>query len=184
MILQGDKKMGELMLIKPFEEYSEQIMAYRQEFLDNNDSMDGTSSLRRFDQPKDWFEWLIKNESMETCAKGWTQSFQYLCIRKADNRLVGMIDIRPALNDYLFKFGGNIGYSIRLSERGKGYAKEQLRLALAELRKLGVDKVLITCYNTNIASQKVILSANGIFENEAYDESDQSMTQRYWVDNR
>ncbi len=175
--------MDELILIKPTEDYSEQIMAYRQEFLDNNDSMDGTSSLRKFDRPEDWFIWILKNENVETCAKGWVPSIQYLCIRKADNRLVGMIDIRLSLNDYLLKFGGNIGYSIRKSERGKGYAKEQLRMALSELRKLGVYKVLVTCYNTNIASRKVILSANGIYENEAFDESDQSMTQRYWIDN-
>lgn len=176
--------MDELILIKPTREYSDQIMSYRQEFLDNNDSMDGTSSLRKFDHSEDWFDWVLKNESLETCAKGWVPSVQYLCIRKSDNRLVGMADIRLTLNDYLFEFGGNIGYSIRKSERGKGYAKKQLQMALAELRKLGVYKVLITCYSTNEASQKVILSANGVYENEAYDESDQSMTQRYWIDNR
>lgn len=176
--------MDELILIKPTREYSDQIMSYRREFLDNNDSMDGTSSLRKFDDPEEWLDWILKNERVETCAKGWVPSVQYLCIRRADNRLVGMIDIRLSLNDYLLKFGGHIGYSIRKSERGKGYAKEQLRLALAELKRRGINKVLITCYNTNIASQKVILSANGVYEDEAYDDTDQSMTQRYWIDNR
>jgi predicted acetyltransferase len=175
--------MDELILRKPSIEYSEQIRSYRQEFLDNNESMDGTSGLRRYEDPVEWFEWLLKNEKKETCAPGWTPSFQFMSVRKSDNRLVGMIDIRPVLTDYLFHFGGHLGYSIRKSERGKCYAKEQLQLALLELKKLGIDKVLITCDRNNIASQKVILSAKGIYENEIYDELDQTMTQRYWVDN-
>lgn len=35
-------------------EYSEQIRAYRQEFLDSGNSMDGTGGLSKFDDPRDW----------------------------------------------------------------------------------------------------------------------------------
>jgi predicted acetyltransferase len=104
-----------------------------------------------------------------------------MCIRENDNRLVGMIDIRHMLNDYLKSFGGHIGFSIRKSERRKGYAKEQLRMALLECKKLNLNQVLITCDKDNAASRKVIISMNGVFENEVYDKFDNTITQRYWI---
>ena len=93
--------------------------------------------------------------------------------------MVGIIDIRHRLNDYLLQFGGNIGYSIRKSERGRGYAKAMLSLGLAECRNLGLEKVLITCDKENIASAKTILACGGVLENEIAE--GRRITQRYWV---
>ena len=93
--------------------------------------------------------------------------------------MVGIIDIRHRLNDYLLKFGGNIGYSVRKSERRKGYAKTMLALGLEECRKLGLEKVLITCDKENIASAKTILACGGVLENEIPEE--RRITQRYWI---
>ena len=56
----------------------------------------------------------------------------------------------------LMTYGGLIGYSIRPSQRGKGYASEMLRLALEKLKNTDVDKILITCKDFNLASKKVI----------------------------
>ena len=41
-------------LIEPTTEYCLQIQAYRKEFLDCGDSMDGTSHLRRIEDPEKW----------------------------------------------------------------------------------------------------------------------------------
>ena len=103
----------ELILVKPSKDYLEQIYEYRQEFLENDDSMDGTSSLRRFENIEEWLQWVDKNENEETCAKEFVPSSQFLTIRKSDNILVGMVDVRHKLNKHLLKFGGHIGYSIR-----------------------------------------------------------------------
>ena len=93
--------------------------------------------------------------------------------------MVGIIDIRHRLNDYLLQFGGNIGYSIRKSERRKGYAKAMLSLGLAECRNLGLEKVLITCDKENISSAKTILACGGVLENEIAEGC--RITQRYWI---
>jgi len=91
-------------------------------------------------------------------------STTYLAIREIDNYIVGMVDIRHYLDEFLTQVGGNIGYDVRKSERNKGYAKQMLKLALEKCKELKMKKVLITCDKDNIASEKVILSANAKFE--------------------
>ena len=93
--------------------------------------------------------------------------------------LICMIDIRHRLNDYLLNFGGHIGYSVRKSDRQKGYATEMLALALKECKKMGMKRILLTCDKDNIASAKTILSNGGILENEV--EEGDTITQRYWI---
>lgn len=171
-----------LELVKPSAEYREEIAAYRLEFLQAGDSMDGTARLETYENPEDWLKWLALTARAETCPKGLVPNSEFLCVRVADRRVVGMIDIRHTLNDYLLRFGGHIGYSIRPSERGKGYAKEQLRLALALCASLGLRRVLITCDAANEASRRTILSAGGKLENEVLEPSARAIVQRYWVD--
>ncbi len=173
--------MEQLKLIRPSAEYAEQILSYRSEFLQNKDSMDGTSSLWRISDVGEWLSWVDKLATNAAYEEGWIPDVQYLCIREKDNQLVGMIDIRLELNDYCARFAGQIGYSIRKSERRKGYAKEQLRLALEECRKLGFTRVLITCAKENEASRRTILAFGGQLDGEELDPSDGLLTQRYWV---
>ncbi|MBE6529611.1 MAG: GNAT family N-acetyltransferase [Ruminococcaceae bacterium] len=96
------------------------------------------------------------------------------------NRLLGAVNIRHYLNDFLLREGGHIGDGIRPSERGKGYGTELLRLALSECKKLGIDKVLITCDKDNLASAKCIQKNGGIMENEIVN-SEGVVEQRYWI---
>lgn len=76
--------------------------------------------------------------------------------------------------------GGHIGDGVRPSERRKGYATEIIRLALQECKKLGLDRVLITCHKDNIGSVKSIVKNGGILENEVLEGG--KPLQRYWVD--
>ena len=90
--------------------------------------------------------------------------YQYLLLRDADLRLVGMVSIRPYLTRRLDEtFGGNIGYSIRPSERRKGYATMGLSLAVTECRKLNPTNsdIMVCCYRDNIGSRKAILKNGG-----------------------
>ena len=81
----------------------------------------------------------------------------YLAFRKQDQRLIGIIQIRCKLNDYLLNFGGHIGDSIRPSERNKGYSTKMIALALKEAKKLGIGNVLMTCNKNNLASARTII---------------------------
>ena len=96
-----------------------------------------------------------------------------------NDKIVGIINCRHELNDYLFNLGGHIGYSVRKSERRKGYAKKMLNYTSRFLFSLGLDKILITCDKNNTPSKRTIESCGGILENEVIDES--RTTLRYWI---
>ena len=171
--------MSKLNLVFPSEEYKNQIISYKEEFILNNDSMDGTSNLISYENIDEWLEKLKRNLKEETVDKELVPATTYLVIREDDKRLVGMIDIRHKLNDYLLNFGGHIGYSVRKTERRKGYATEMLKLSLEKCKELNIEKVLITCSKENIPSAKTILNNNGILENEI--KNGDKITQRYWI---
>ena len=96
------------------------------------------------------------------------------------NILLGAVDIRHYLNDYLLQYAGHIGDGIRPSERRKGYATEMIRLSLIECKKLGINNVLMVCDKSNVASRKTIIKNGGILENEFLDE-DGEVQQRFWI---
>ena len=97
------------------------------------------------------------------------------------NILLGAVNIRHYLNDYLLQFAGHIGDGIRPSERRKGYATEMIRLSLIECKKLGLNRVLMVCDKTNIGSAKSIVKNGGILENEFIDDNGKTQ-QRYWIE--
>lgn len=94
---------------------------------------------------------------------------------------MGIIDLRHHINHpVLGTWGGHCGYSVRPSERGKGYAKEMLRLNIQNAKIMGISKLLVVCDETNIASEKVILANGGVFENNIV--IDGCIMKRYWID--
>ncbi len=168
-----------LILIRPCEKYIESIQLFKKEFEINGDSMEGTSFLKEMKTVEEWLAHLRACSSPETVPDNLVPSVTYLALRKKDNYLVGMIDIRYYLNDFLLLTGGHIGYSVRKSERRKGYASEMLKLALKKCKEIGLDKVLITCNKNNIASEKVIIKNKGVLENKT--EKNGAIYHRYWI---
>lgn len=171
--------MKRLKLVLPTSEDKEKLMDYKREFVENGDSMDGTAGLANAKTFEEWYSAFSDNLDEETVRETLVPATTYMAISINDGHLIGMIDIRHRLNDYLLNFGGNIGYSIRKSERQQGYATEMLSLALKECKKLNIKKVLITCDKNNLASSKTIKNNNGKLENELTEGNE--ITQRYWV---
>ena len=172
--------MEKIILVKPDLSYADEIIKYKEESLKESPIINGSAGLDRLSSIEDWLEELNKRSCEDTVPEGLVPSSTYLGIREKDNYIVGMIDIRHYLNEYLTQVGGNIGYSVRKTERNKGYAKQMLKLALEKCKELKIKKVLITCDEDNIASEKVILSANAKLEDIR--NVDGENKKRFWID--
>lgn len=170
-----------LLLLRPTEDCAAQVEDYRREFLEAGDSMDGAGPLRRIADGREWLRHIRSYESPETLPEGLVLATQYVLVRESDGRLLGMLQLRHYLNDYLARYAGHIGYSVRPCERRRGYAKRMLAMALGEAKKLGLERVMISCAVGNEASRRTILANGGVYENSVWDEADGEMLERYWI---
>ena len=175
-------KMQTIYLTQPSESYASQVMDLRKEMLESGDGFDGCGGL---EDTESFEEWINFEKRLRLKYKsGYVPSRIYLAVRKEDGKVVGIIDYRSPLTEFLLKYGGNIGYSVRPSERGNGYAAEMLRLILPICRDAGEKRVLVTCDKDNVASRKSIIKNGGVLENEILDGSDLSkcgVIQRFWI---
>lgn len=94
-------------------------------------------------------------------------------------QFIGRVSIRHRLNKELKKFGGHIGYIIKPSKRKKGYGTQILKLALLKAKKLGIKKILITCSEINVASQKIIEKNNGKLKEKTKHKNE--LLKKYWI---
>lgn len=170
----------ELYLVKPSLKYKEQIMAFRQEFLLNNEIAYGTQHLYDAGSFEEWLEKVQRNEKQENVESGRPPSYEFMAIRKEDEKIVGMINVRYNLTGDMLMYLGHIGYCVRKSERQKGYAAEMLRLALIEAKKIGLCKVLLTVDSDKTASIATMKKNGAILENEV--PYNNKITQRYWIE--
>ena len=172
--------METIRLVPPTEGNLDQVWEYRQECLDAGSSTDGCGPMR-FDNPKKWLDHVIRYTNPATLPEGKVLATQFLAVRASDGRLVGMIQVRHYFNEYLEKYAGHIGYSVRPCERRRGYAKEMLRLALPYCKGLGLDRVLVSCEVSNEGSRRTILSNGGVYESTVHEPEENIDLERYWI---
>ena len=154
-------------LVTPTKDLEVDALAYRQEHFDCGEMLIYGSSL--FDKMNSYDEWLShvkQNSNEKTVQPDWVVSSTFFGVRESDNKIVGIIDIRHSLNEFLREYGGHIGFAVCPSERQKGYATQMLYLALDYCKTLGLQRVMIACYKDNAPSIKTITKCGGILERE------------------
>ena len=147
----GKKK---LRLITPAAEMKVAAEEYKKEFLENGeDRIHGSCGLARFEKFEEWLEYI------ENTASGFTPgrlpSSTFFAFAFPENRIVGIANVRHYLDEAARK-NGHVGYSVRPSERRKGYGTEILRLAVQKSYEFGTMEALVSCEKNNAASRRVI----------------------------
>ena len=145
---------------------------YIREFREYQSEINGTGGLDRFVDSGDYEGWLEKLSMDYTRIPDEKRvpARTYFLVRESDSRIVGMINIRLALNERLSHYGGNIGYSIRPTERGKGYNNINLYLGLKVCRKYGIERIFMDADLENPASWKTMEAFGGFRVREYYDD--------------
>jgi len=132
----------------------------------------GTNLLARFEN----------NRHAVNLPDGYVGSTTYWLVDDQARRFLGQIDIRHELTESLLRYGGHIGYCIRLGEWNKGYGALMLSLALPHAKALGINRCLITCDDDNIGSARV-MEKNGFVLDDKIDQVIDGCaitTRRYW----
>ena len=159
-------------LLRPTMEYDRQIQAFRAEFLACGSSMDGCGRLRRFEDSAAWIAYLRAE-----------QDLTFLCVREEDDRLVGMVQIRPRLeNEVLQRYAGHLGYSVAPSQRRRGYGAAILAAAVEKCRDLGLSRILVSCKSDNEGSRRIILRNGGVYESTVHWPERDVWLERYWIE--
>ena len=164
--------------------YKEKAIDYINEFHEYNSAVNGSGGLNNYLKNSTYEEWLVKIRSdidIANIEKPRVPSLTYFYVREEDDKIVGMINIRLALNDFLRNVGGHIGYSIRPTERRKHYGTGMLKEALKVCEAIGIDNVIVSCDKVNAASAGVIRNCGGILDSEFYSETFGEVIQRYII---
>lgn len=148
-------------LVRPTLEMKEEALAYRQAHFDAGEQVISGSEL--LDQTEDYAQWVQSvsaNTSPETVNPAWVVTDTFFAVDE-NNKIVGIIDLRHTLNDFLQDFG-NVGYSVKPSERRKGYATEMFRQVREIARLAGMEELHMAVHRDNEPSVKTIINAGGV----------------------
>ena len=165
-----------LTFLLPNEQKREEVLAFYEEFEKAGSSCIGFANRKNYDK---WLSEMTDRHTGQNLPKGFVRENFYLCYENA--ALVGVFSLKFELTDYLFRYGGHIGYAVRPSERRRGLATQILKEGLILCKNFGFDRVLCVCDDDNIASEKVIRKNGGVFENELFDPEENCTVKRFWI---
>ena len=179
--------MEKLYLEEPSLARKDDVVDYMLEHQKYNSNINGSGGFDHILDGKSYEELLENNLKMSNKEYAYSKNRcpgkTFFLIREEDNKLVGMINIRHDLNEVMQRFGGNIGYGIRPTERRKGYNKINLYLGLIKARdEFNLEKVMLSCNVENIGSDKTITSLGGILQRCEVDPSDNKLANIYYID--
>ena len=174
VLLSTDRKAYDIYFIEPTMDIADAIADYRQELLDADSTFAGTLSLKRMPDMQEYVDYVIDraNPIHETPEQNDLVTLLF-CVRKSDSKILGSIQIRHKMDEFKRLYSGHIGYSVRPSERRKGYATRILKFAVDYCRTLGIKDINISCMTDNEASRRTILANGGQYRDTVHFHSDQ-----------
>ncbi|NRF25675.1 GNAT family N-acetyltransferase [Vibrio coralliilyticus] len=167
-------------LIPPSSQFKEAFARFYQDFKHNDPEnadyyAEGENDIERYVS-------RLSNESLGIDLKPGYVPCSHFWLIDENQSIRGAIRIRHHIeNEFLSSEAGHIGYDIAPNFRGQGNGKMMLKLALAEARKLGISKALVTADDDNWPSRKVIEANGGQLENIIMGKVFPNLLARYWI---
>ncbi|CQR55314.1 GNAT family N-acetyltransferase [Paenibacillus riograndensis] len=168
-----------LELIKPSVDLENEYLSFYKEWLDSGEEMYPWVIEKDPTNFNAMVQFLIDNENGINLPEGWVPDSTYWLINE-NRKIIGVVNIRHQLSEYLLYRGGHIGYGIRTSERLQGYATQLLALSLQKAKELGISKVLLICDERNKGSFHTIIKNGGIPDSD-FIEEDGTVLKRFWI---
>lgn len=168
-------------LVRPTIDHKEKALDFRKEFFDNNERViNGSEMLDNIESYEEWLDSVTNNTDPKTVNPNWVVTDTFFAFDEKD-RIVGIIDFRHTLNDFLKDFG-NSGYSVRPSERKKGYATTMLSLLTDIAKETGLSSLQLSVEKSNTPSVKTIIKNNGKYERSFIFEGEEADIYRIVLD--
>jgi len=144
----------------------------------------GEDRIPAFLPDPDWsfeetVEGFAKQSRGEGLPEGWVPGTTRFLVH--EGRVLGVFNLRHRLTDFLHRFGGHVGYSVRPSERRQGYGIVLLEAAKSLAQDMKIERLLVTCDPKNVASVGVIKKCGGVLEDQFYYEPVGHEVCRYWI---
>ena len=132
-----------------------------------------------FDESPTWTAYLAR---LDACSRGTVDGLvrQDLLVGEVDGVIVGRVSLRYELDEFLAYEGGHVGYCVLPDQRRRGHASEMLRQAVVLMRAQGVERILVTCDDDNVASAGVIEACGGVYESTVEGRGG-IPKRRYWI---
>lgn len=172
--------MDDLKLVRPTITHKEQVSDMIEEFDKYQEAIHGGAEIETFARFESWLEYQSRHQDVNTVPDGRVPATVYFLCDETEETIIGIIDIRHELNEFLLREGGHIGYAIRPRGRKKGYGTHLLELGLEKCLELGIEEVLVICDADNLASQRIAEKNFGELEDKYINESGKTL-HRYWI---
>jgi predicted acetyltransferase len=166
-------------LVAPSLRYRQSHLEAFEEFQAHGEHLDVDLTLLA-DRLEELLAWIHAQQDPSTVDPGSLPFFDYWLIDRGE--WIGKLTLRPRIDERFLFSGGHIGYEIRPSKRRRGYGTVLLRLGLEKAREQGLQRVLLTCDETNVGSKKIIEANGGCYENAVQQEGISVKKLRYWID--
>lgn len=170
-------------LVRPNPSYKQSFLEALYEFQLKDSGLESTRALQPSALEADFEGFVARRLNMEhsdNLEPGMVAQSDFWLVD--DDCYVGLLKLRHTLNAALSKLGGHIGYEVRPSKRRMGYATRMLALGLLEARRLGLQRVLLTCDDNNVASYKVMEHNGARLEDVIRLPGRLQPTRRYWIE--
>ena len=168
-------------LIEPCVELEAEFMAMVREFSIDKDAGEAWRNEQAITDFTKYVQDRLDWKQGKSLPEGWVPVSTFWLIR-SDNVILGTSSLRHRLTEQLRNIGGHIGYNIRPGERKKGYGTLLLMLTLEKAKESGLERVLVTCDDNNIASVKIIEKNGGVLEDKYFSNELKQSERRYWID--